>query len=795
VNEVLKVAVSLSLSGSLVALLIFALKPLIKNRLSKTWHYYIWLVVILRLLIPFSPEINMINSLFQYSQQARASQSLPIEGSPSQSGLEDMSIWPQNTDETDTPDPVIPLGEMEGEDIDIPYGTGIINELVSSIWLLWLGVALLMLVRKVTSYRSFVRYIRAGCHQVDSPALDALQRASNQLGIRNCPPIYINTLASSPMLVGIFRPFIVLPALDGEAQNIENIMLHELMHYRRQDILYKWLAQVAVCLHWYNPIVYLVANEIGKYCELSCDEMVIRITGDDRIRDYGDTLLASLKTGGHYNEAVASVTLSEDAKLMKERLGALMQFSKKSKIIIALTVVLTILLLCGATFAGAYLGTYNSKNGSQPADKNLPDGYSMQDSSVPAQASSTTESSVYVNQFHVFENQYLIGIRWQNNRNNRYPHILEISTDKTFQFAFSDETVTYREDPNVEAALQAYAASKYYSNYTSGVYNITEVLGPYDESAEELAEQFYRKDISKFWAVIQKTDYEVQVQYAGKAFYDNQVDYFALLVDETKEDLNCLSLAKYAIEKNEAGSNWVYMFALVYDLLSEDEAKELLEISYNAKDPSFFYFLTDAFPAILDYNDWARRAIQDQKEEFLYYLIDHIDASRISELLEEAYSQRLEDIFYILADRYSDQIDYAAWAERALLDGLDNLFYFFCDDLEDEVLARLAQIALENDSDTFHSIIWSMRSPKDHCDTLIQSAYDARKEEMFWTLAQNISTEKAMELAYQVCGDGEEDYVHYLLQLLSPSQIKELKDKAFEEKKEEAYRILDQYLG
>ena len=69
-NEVLKVVLSLSLSGAALILLLFLLRPLFKEKLSKRWQYYIWLVVVARLLFPFAPETNLMTTLFQGADRA-----------------------------------------------------------------------------------------------------------------------------------------------------------------------------------------------------------------------------------------------------------------------------------------------------------------------------------------------------------------------------------------------------------------------------------------------------------------------------------------------------------------------------------------------------------------------------------------------------------------------------------------------------------------------------------------------------------------------------------------------------
>ncbi len=70
------------------------------------------------------------------------------------------------------------------------------------------------------------------------------------------------------------------------------IFVHELIHYKQRDMFYKWLIQIVVCAHWFNPFVYLLEKEVNKSCELSCDEKVISVLDDKARREYGDTLIS-----------------------------------------------------------------------------------------------------------------------------------------------------------------------------------------------------------------------------------------------------------------------------------------------------------------------------------------------------------------------------------------------------------------------------------------------------------------------------------------------------------------------
>lgn len=119
-------------------------------------------------------------------------------------------------------------------------------------------------------------------------------------------------------------------------------------------MFYKWLVQITVCLHWFNPLVYVMSREINRACEFSCDEAIISKLDYNSVQEYGRTLLDAMVKAGNYKESLASVTLNENKELLKERLGAIMSFKKKSKLRTVFSTVFTAGILCAAAFTGAY---------------------------------------------------------------------------------------------------------------------------------------------------------------------------------------------------------------------------------------------------------------------------------------------------------------------------------------------------------------------------------------------------------------------------------------------------------
>lgn len=384
-NELLKIILSLSLSGSILILALLFLRPLCRNRMSWRWQYYIWLLVIARLLLPFTPDTSVTGNLFRQAEirilkiadaaspltdkaagispennmDNAARQNETDHGSRlSQADSDDMSDMNHSIQSGDTGGTSLMASPDDTSDSNTAANTqasGIPKDIFPALCALWLVAAMLLFVRKVTIYQSFVKYVNAGSTPVDDIAL--LEHFGQIIGeqhVHSTIDLRVNSLVSSPLLIGFRRARIILPTTDLSADDFYYTILHELTHYRRRDMFYKWLVQLTVCLHWFNPFVYLMDREINRLCELSCDERVVSTFPDNLRKSYGDTLLNAIGTGGTYKDAVASVTLYESKELIKERLDAMMNFRKIPKWIKITAVFLTGILFGGAVVLGAY---------------------------------------------------------------------------------------------------------------------------------------------------------------------------------------------------------------------------------------------------------------------------------------------------------------------------------------------------------------------------------------------------------------------------------------------------------
>ena len=382
-NEFMKILLSLSVSGTLLLLLILGLKPLYKSRFSKRWQYYIWIIVALRFLLPFTPDTTIVGSLFEKPGTTVITNEIPT--SPNVPA-------PANTDNSKT--------EPIQADRDIAVAMHEPFNRYVCLFFIWSVFALVLFVRKITIYQGFIQYIKAGSTEVsDIKTLNLLSDCEEKLNIKTRVELSRNPLIASPIMIGFFRARIVLPACELDDKELSYIFVHELIHYKQRDMFYKWLIQIVVCAHWFNPFVYLLEKEVNKSCELSCDEKVISILDDKARREYGDTLISFLQSNNLYKSSLASVTLTEGAEQLKERLGAIMKFKKKSKGIIAITAIFSVLVCVCFFVTGAYAAS--------PATNN---NLVLKDNGKPNEVSIKTESDRNIketeNKTEKTENQY-----------------------------------------------------------------------------------------------------------------------------------------------------------------------------------------------------------------------------------------------------------------------------------------------------------------------------------------------------------------------------------------------------
>lgn len=372
-TDFIKILLSLSASGTVLVIILFLFRPLYKNRLSQKWQYYIWLVVIARLLLPFTVGFNIMENIFGqvYSEFAHIETE---SNAKAEKGKTD-SLVIDSTDNSDKSDSISKIQNADEKNPQpVKKRIGQLFQFIGdNIFYVWLAIALVLFTRKIAIYQGFIRYLKAGCTEAGSLCMwEEMGNLLENSNIKSNVRLYINSQVSSPLLTGFFCPCVILPSEELGKTDFKNIISHELMHFKRKDMFYKWLVQLTICVHWFNPFLHLIVRELDRLCELSCDEAVIKRLDSQGKKEYGNTLLNMADTRKALKNSLASVTLNEGKKLLKERLERIMKFKKKTIFCTFLSAALTLLLCITASAMGS-VNLSKSDNGLQSVQNNAKD--------------------------------------------------------------------------------------------------------------------------------------------------------------------------------------------------------------------------------------------------------------------------------------------------------------------------------------------------------------------------------------------------------------------------------------
>lgn len=263
--QILPQLFNMSMTASVIILAVLMVRLLLRKA-PKVFSYALWAVVLFRLLCPISipSEFSLLNLL-----------DVPVteEGS--------MEYVPENIVHMEYPAVSIPIpGIRDAINEQLPQGEEQLGAdplefpiaFATNIWVV--GIAVLV-VYSVVQYALLRRRLVGAARLRDN--------------------IYLADHIDTPFAIGLFPPKIYLPSALS-AQEQEYIILHEKHHIRRGDHVVKLLAFAALCIHWFNPLVWLAFVLSGRDMEMSCDEAVMKKAGEDIRADYSESLLR-LATG------------------------------------------------------------------------------------------------------------------------------------------------------------------------------------------------------------------------------------------------------------------------------------------------------------------------------------------------------------------------------------------------------------------------------------------------------------------------------------------------------------------
>lgn len=215
--------------------------------------------------------------------------------------------------------------------MDILMERYLTDKLMESFLLIWFVGAMVFAGWNFYCYHRFTKQLRTDSfHLPDDTTEVLLSSCKAALGIHSEVKLMLNPKITSPMLVGLCRPMIMLPTSSISGVDLKLVLTHELMHLKRKDLWVKMLAMLAGTIHWFNPLVHVLCKDISTWGELACDEALAADMSHEERRLYGEAILNALDKHSVKNSAYCS-SLCESKKHIKRRLTMLLNIRKMKK--------------------------------------------------------------------------------------------------------------------------------------------------------------------------------------------------------------------------------------------------------------------------------------------------------------------------------------------------------------------------------------------------------------------------------------------------------------------------------
>lgn len=266
-NELLLSLVEVSLSSGAIILILFLTEPFFIKRYTAKWRYYTWIALAVRMIIPVNPSLPV----------SRMEISIPTALAAPAADIAGEGI------------PVILQTE---EQVRRAAGFSALD-ILAAVWFTVFGC--IVMVHICSYFHSRRKILKNGTCVEEESIPRQLRALKRELGISKRIDAIRYRDTAGPMIIGFFRPLLVMPEGAYTEEELFFILKHELIHVKRHDTLFKFLFMAARALHWFNPAALLMQRAAVSDMEFSCDEQVVQGNSYTERKRYMETLFSTLE--------------------------------------------------------------------------------------------------------------------------------------------------------------------------------------------------------------------------------------------------------------------------------------------------------------------------------------------------------------------------------------------------------------------------------------------------------------------------------------------------------------------
>ena len=375
----------LNIISAVVIFLVLGLSVLLKNRFTARWKYVVWLAVAMSLLVParLPSNFSLINFKvpgIESSGNEKITAKRIISADADSANVNSSKV---NSEDSSTADSkmqdtavtgkaftgAVLKDEVQSDSESASLSGRHIVPLAAKIFMIvWLAGAVIKLLAEICAYCFSMRSLKRMSLPVNDLMKWKMYRdVCEQKGIRRRPELMQNAGLSTPLLAGLFRTKLYLPAVSYSAEELKLVYHHELTHYLHRDLWYKMLLRICASVYWFNPALLFMLWEADKDIENLCDAEVVRVCSRAERKLYRKLLLRTVAIDNQVPYVTAS--LNDSSMVFKDRILYMLNMKKLRKNV--LPGVILAMVLVGGNLAFGFSGETISgaQNTQQQAQK------------------------------------------------------------------------------------------------------------------------------------------------------------------------------------------------------------------------------------------------------------------------------------------------------------------------------------------------------------------------------------------------------------------------------------------
>ncbi|MBE5090979.1 M56 family metallopeptidase [Bacillus cereus] len=328
-----------TIMASILVGLILCIKVLFRNKLTPRWQYMLWIILIIRLVLPWSPDSSYsIYSVLTYkSDDAFISSQNPVASFLTKERMQELKnidnkkvltqedTYTSSSTKTGQVNKTHTHSNKKQDDDTISFYAVFIC--------IWLTGVILLSVATFVMNRRLLLYIKKQPVITDEKIVQVFEKCKKSMSVQRDIPLLVSGKVSSPTVFGFIKPKLLLSTVHMkilDEHQLRHIFYHELAHIKRRDVGVNWLMHGLLILNWFNPILWYAYSCMREDQELACDALALTYIDSEEQLAYGHTIISLLEHYSSYYQVPSVANFSKNKRMLKRRILMIKKFQKKS---------------------------------------------------------------------------------------------------------------------------------------------------------------------------------------------------------------------------------------------------------------------------------------------------------------------------------------------------------------------------------------------------------------------------------------------------------------------------------